>query len=152
MVTPATARSARTARWKVAPEVAETTLAASKTPTPPNRAITAAPNAGLSSTPSARVIDRTRHPSARHHTTGRSAKPLTIAAILSVAPDSRGVFQAAARNTRTDAATVMTARADERMAVTGKQLRGGITKAQNARPRNASDVCCKPETTNATQT
>jgi len=73
MVTPATARSARTIDSRSRRKTAETTLVASKTPTPPNRAIRLAPSAGLSSMPNARLIDQTRQPSARHHTTGRSA-------------------------------------------------------------------------------
>src|SRR5437899_3808884 len=128
MVTPPTARRVSTDRWKVAPDVAETILVASKTPTPPNEAMRAAPSTGLSSTPSARVMDRARQPSARHHTTGRSAKPWTFAAIPRVAPDSRGVFQATALNTQTDTATGMAVRAHERIAVTANQLGGGITR------------------------
>src|SRR5213593_1136284 len=141
MVTPATARRARTDRYKVAPEVAETIPVASKTPTPPKRAIRVAPSTGLSSTPNARAIDRARQPNARHHTTGRSANPWTFAAILRVAPDSHGVFQATAWNSRTDTATGMTARAHERIAVTANQLGGGITKPPKARPRNSRAVC-----------
>src|SRR2546425_1231699 len=106
-------------------------------PTP----MTARASTELSSTPNARAIDRARQPNARHHTTGRSANPWTFAAILRVAPDSRGVFQATAWNTRTDTATGMTARAHERIAVTANQLGGGITKPPKARPRNSRAVC-----------
>src|SRR5438128_12533400 len=64
---------------------------ASKTPTPPKRAIRVAPSTGLSSTPNARAIDRARQPIARHHTTGRSANPWTFAATLRIAAKVQGL-------------------------------------------------------------